>query len=1141
MLSQGGVTTKLDYKPVPYDSAVFYDELFIIPDYTRSCPIDIYLQLNNKADLDWVTLTSKCIGLRVDQLEFLSNFEHYITFPGLTTPSSTVPVDSTIFVESFITTVNKQFGYFVTALNSIPNAPSLQLKYSSASEDVLGTLYDTNVTIFDSIITTDIKLAGSRLTFEGSTTIFDQYHVYIDGSFTSEKHWDETSLVLNGYFSDTQLLTELNDYVHVFFTNTANNVMQKRQNAESAAEYGLQVLTSLEKNYNESQKKVDNATADFNAVQAKVNLWNRTTEEALQNYTSSLTNYLSNVTLIDELRNCSLRTCNEICVSSTNCTVCYKDSMVIKTGSCPVYEPVTKTATEEYVYYTVGWRYELRSRLCRSFFRFSVFCIASIQVCWDTVCVSYNQATVKTRAITYTTLELKQKPCEIEQFNLSSPSECCQTYPCSYTIPNPACVSQKEECLMQLDQIEIQSDQLRILYGKYLRAQENLFIANLELASKLSDLNSAEEELQLVKPAYESAKLSYGISLSNLESVVNRTEENYKLVVNLNTYRNSSQLVHIRNITFTQTIATSTPFIFPVTIIYDMPFSGQTYLFSYVMNFNSPKNLLKRSIAGDLLDDFLSNTEKRRRRRQINTNNIYKEFQLRCTDLENIQKYFNQLTSDLASTIEDITKIHNTLLEGNNSLDINNTITSNLTEGYDKFMESLNKSASNTLQIIERNAFLNWQSKLKVFHNSTQSVGGYECTDFYNCLQTSLTVLETLLSDIPEEKSKDILSSLQDQKSSVVAIGYNPNYTLEYSLQLLEIISELVNSTIDIGYWCSNPPVIRMTPPLEVNVSVGDNLILYCQAQSNLPVQYRWKKDGLYLSNQRSNTLSLYNVRLDNAGIYVCQAGSAVGSTDALPSTVNVYYEPIMNLTISDAQTLEGNDDGLRLACDAHSWPPPGWKWYFRSDTQSKWKEIEGVDANTYFLVDPRVEQEGWYKCEASNWMGNKSSTAYVTVLPIKIVRIKYPVEFTINKTVQSVPSGGATTLVDAVVDSFTKAFNLQLIKLENVSVGPSVNGKDSLTVKFNLITLDLNVEDIVPLKVEDILTSIAVPIGELEDTKIKMETTFVNSSITIEEGQVQYKTLPLSLGFGTRAFVCPDGFGLDVGLVFCGKCFTFV
>ena len=187
------------------------------------------------------------------------------------------------------------------------------------------------------------------------------------------------------------------------------------------------------------------------------------------------------------------------------------------------------------------------------------------------------------------------------------------------------------------------------------------------------------------------------------------------------------------------------------------------------------------------------------------------------------------------------------------------------------------------------------------------------------------------------------------------------NLTLNDADSRLQQIAGIMDRLNDIEYWCAGLPEFTKNPTAEVNISVSKTLSLVTSVhQSDLPVSYQWKRNGVLLSGQQYNTLTLPNIQMVDSGKYECLATTDKGTVTSLPSTVNVYYAPVFNLTLTSSVVREGNENGVNFACDAHSWPPPIWSWYTRPNTSVEWQRIPELDSNFLPLLNPHLDQEGW-------------------------------------------------------------------------------------------------------------------------------------------------------------------------------------
>ena len=1130
----GGISSNLSFTYAASEDAAFFSNLFSIPDYTSACEVSLYTQVTSHYSVDWSTMITTCLGVRIGKLEFLSDFEHVVEFPGLISPTRnnhdyTIHITTTLMLTGV-----KKLGNLIELVPSGGNFKALDLMFYEDSSSVQGTIYSSNITVFDTVIHTDVTIQGTDLTFLGEATIFTNYPVTVTGSFTSDNLWSDTPFLFECRL--TSFVSQLNDYLWVFVEDIANEAALKREISRDSFDNSLSYLQAIEVKRNQVLQEYNEASEAYNQAVQEVNMRNKSLIQARQAYLDALSSYDQAEQLLDS---CDIKPCDDVCVSGTECTTCYEESYLVEMGSCPVYTETQEIIVEEIPYATIGWHYVIRSYRCNGVNRNGYTCIPWFTTCYYTACVSYLMYKTHRRTIERTKITIENRPCQIQVYNESAPSECCEVYDCAYTVPDPACTEMNQECQTLLDNIKNSlgglGDMVSQLYMDYLDAQTNLTASQLALTSKQVELDSAQQELNLVQPAYESALLNYEISQDNYQSVLAETATDYSFYELLLLYQYPQDLMEVVEISFSQTILDQTPFVFPVNIRYEVPYSGTTDTLQFVMNFVSPLELVYRQLSEALLGSIISDSLSTRRKRQqdVTQDLVYMTFQQKCTDIKNVYDYYQQLESLYYACIESFLNTSSTL--GSISEIMLTTSNPTLASMYAELSNDRAALASQLISVVEGNLFTKWQANVELLHNSTGSIGGYECFGFVDCLQTTVKLMQDILMDTPGDAAKAVLSELDSLKTSVLKLGYLKNVSSNTSLETLSRMIQLVNLTLDLDYWCERPPNISMNPPLEVNITTGSILVLSCSAMSKLAVKYQWKKDNVFL-NAGTNTLTIPNMELIDAGNYACQASNPIGSVDSLSTRVNVYYSPILNGTLADMETYEGDDDGINLACDAHSWPPPGWTWYFRSSTNDEWTIIANVDANILPLVDPRLEQEGWYKCKASNWMGNASSVAYVTILQVAIVRVMYPAEMTLNEVTSSSSLPNINLLSTDFVEAVKEALQLNITQVEDVSV--SSNGSTHVFF-FNLITPHMVFEDIVPMKIEDILVNNAFPaIEELEQAKTDLED-IVGSShdgIQLESDSRMFESQPNTLQYSTRSFVCPDGYRIHENLIFCGK-----
>ena len=400
---------------------------------------------------------------------------------------------------------------------------------------------------------------------------------------------------------------------------------------------------------------------------------------------------------------------------------------------------------------------------------------------------------------------------------------------------------------------------------------------------------------------------------------------------------------------------------------------------------------------------------------------------------------------------------------------------------------------------------------------------------------------------MPMHKARELLSELRDIREDVEDLAVFKNLTLEDAEILLQEVVTIIDETDELDYWCAGLPEFTVHPPGEVNISVSQTLKLVTTVESELPVWYHWKRNGILLSGHHSSTLTLPNILMIDAGQYVCLATTDKGTVSSLYSIINVYYAPVFNMTITPTIVREGEDNGVNFGCDVHSWPPPRWSWYFRPNSSVPWQMIEGVDANVIPLLSPRLNQEGWYRCKATNWIGEGYREAFLTVLPATVVRINYPVNFKPLETdeevpidgnmTKEIPSSGSGTNAPTFGDSLNHSLTVQL-SLVTTRVEDAVwtmNSDMELDLNFNFLTPNFVFGDFAEMSVDSVLQIAGPSMMNLEADKIELESVMQESGLYIDHDKTRYRTMNDSLRFGTRAFLCPAGYGLDPSLVICG------
>ena len=240
--------------------------------------------------------------------------------------------------------------------------------------------------------------------------------------------------------------------------------------------------------------------------------------------------------------------------------------------------------------------------------------------------------------------------CSQYTVDTSSLLQCCMEYPCAYTIRDPACVASNQQCEEQnqaaLEALGSTGAVLSASYATYTQLKADATMAELQVSAKQAEVAGIQQELNIIRSARDSAQLGHDISLKEFNTIYEETQSTSPLVQLADTY-GAGQLLEVQSLSYNVTVTTQTPITFPVLLTYNKPYAGQSDQVTIVINFDAPKLLTMRSLAEDLVSQFSVGGK---RQSEGATNLLITTFQKSCTDLMNLQKYFNQLSQAVNNT-----------------------------------------------------------------------------------------------------------------------------------------------------------------------------------------------------------------------------------------------------------------------------------------------------------------------------------------------------------------------------------------------------------------------------------------------------------------------------------------------------------
>ena len=1129
-----GMSFKFTYRAVPYPDAALFSALFVEHDYSNDCAIDGFMSVDNLLNVNNISLTTDCLGLRIGQLALPDTFRYIVYFPGLISQQETDP-GTTIVIYSKLKSPKANFGNFYKVVSDDPDITVLELIFSSKTSQFSGIIRNVNVSIFDSEVSTEMIINSPRISFRGSTTIFYQYDIMFSGESSTDDsmYIDISAEIMDGA---NGFRTNSIDYLNSHVRSEINSVLERRRNTQKSINSTVIMKNKLDKELNDKQREYADLLQQYEQANATFTYWKMKMAKTKEEYENAQSNSLSS----DDI--CTETECAYLCQRGISCSTCYSPSRLEESGICETIVSGYQTVIRYREILVRGWRYELRCKPCLTFRWFSIFYI-SVGDCCTTECVPFTDYRQEPYYSEEPYTQIIGEPCTTNVYEESVSGECCMEYPCSERVQNLSCLINNLECQEKMQEaLANLENSLSLKYKAYSDAKANFTISEVEMTRIYTKLQAVEQEYQIIDNALQSTYINLNIRKEAKEKVLQETEVFDSILHAVGGLSDSENIVDITNVTFTTVLTISTPVAFPVNFIYE--YSGQSYEINIIINFNRPKEFIYRRLAEAILEDILGSDVSSRKRQTVQYND---NFSHTCINTANIESYIQQISASLNKSSQQFENTKNSFFDvlNNSSVSYNNLTNqqqnleffSKLVDSYTQLTNDKSSSITKLLETLHENSFPRWQTNMEMVHINGSDIGGFSCVSFIDCLQSAFDALFFIIQDTPLPQAKSIEQTLTAAKESFLWLGYNENYTFYQAQTILSQVMEILSDLKGLEYWCSDPPQIIEQPPAEVNISIGDTLELSCKASSNLPLKYLWRRNSMLLSS-RSNTLSVQNIQRSEGGNYSCSVTSDSGIATSLPTIVNVYYQPILNLSlVNSVETFEGYDNGLNLACDAHSWPPPGWRWFYRATNTDEWTDIVDVNANVLSLDKPRLSDEGWYTCMAYNWIGNVSSEpTYLTVLPASVARIEYSmsIRFTPDFDI-SLAAGidfNRSDYKQMVADTIHNSLQLTSTQIQDVEL--IIEKNFNITISFKLMTP--HVQYIAYDSIQEVFSKVGDLVIQLQlDRNNLISLTSEDGGIVMSISGLNFHSVGNSLSISPRVFVCPNGYQVDSSLVICG------
>ena len=1139
-----------------------------------------------------VQLRSQCIDVTIGRFQFNGNsLVHTLSVVGnandynlICVSNDMITSDTRVFLNTKFTSNTDwlQLGYFMT-LRPDDSLNALSTSFSKDTAIFDGKMYVVDFTLLGTTFTAEVDIDQDGLRFSVNCSMFGRYPIQLTGMADQNSEWNGLPIELSGNFmmSETNipylLQKEIHDYVAFvaeraqLSLRSANMALQRARNqfelVSNTYATRLQNYEAKCKSYNEAMAELQNATAEMTIAQEVVNLVEGPLREARERINTI----------------CEIEVCNDICIPGTICEECTAAISSTVQGACQV--PCEKT---DYVQMFVGvrayscWRWLIVLQCvylcyCPSW----SICVAGRACRYTSVCARTTcyEDIFETVPITYTGTCIEQ--CDTGVMTTDVVEQCCVLSNCGSLVPNNTCTQLNSQCQMARDAAYLQlSESEAALYEPLEQldvARQRVSRAQVDTIRLKSQKNIAEQLLNQSRMAYTASQNNVNFAEINQKLLIEQLNQSLIFANILNEV--TEHVVRINDAKFLITIETESPSVIPVLVNYSFPQLGTTYVKQVILDFNFINSSLMRS-AIDLTNAAFGMLNRRRKRqtdndtttgqRDIDRNAIY--YGEQCTDIKNLLDYANELEESLeiignvsAASKDEV--VSNAMALANlsaNSVNNNETSAVNLTYLEMEFGATINMSESDTfavtsllndlweltmqlVQSIGENSFSEWQVKMEDIHNQTESAAGHFCFGFSDCLVTVGEVTGNLLRLTPLPEAAELFVKLQEAESDLLDLALQPNLTIDEAIGKTDKIINVLEEFLQLNYWCASIPNITVQPEERVTTVENNTVILTCEAESLVPVNYKWKKGIVDVPDTNSNTLVIENIKFSDAENYTCIATNHIGSVSSSNASVEVHEVPAFFLQPDHQDIYLRDQNGAHFKCNATGIPYPGFRWYYKPHNETEFTLVPGEDENEYIIPNTVPEHEGVYYCKAYNEQGAmQSRQVNLTVLGTTVAQLAQYFTFTVNtlsndsfddvideaSNLTTGSNSPQNTLVEHLIIVLSDSIDLRRTTIENVTIATLDDTSLSITMglySYNISYSGVNSNNLLLIGPEA-RNEWGIVINELLDL-------LQNKEVIISDGLAIYQVSSSSLQMSDIQLTCPQGAGIyEDNQFLCGK-----
>ena len=617
--------------------------------------------------------------------------------------------------------------------------------------------------------------------------------------------------------------------------------------------------------------------------------------------------------------------------------------------------------------------------------------------------VEYDQKIYKVKSVEQIIKEVKCNghTMRTKPGGYGPPYQCCKQYGCKTKVMDRRCILGNEKCLLSMTELKFTLDALN----------ETLQSEFLSLRSCVMKVKEATFSFEKVRVLHKNAvsqlkhieallkqKLSV-VEITNASMIHTRRIVDFGLqIAQVMNSSDNGRVVEVDELHFSLPVVSGDA----KQIVFQTNAStlgGKKVPVRFLLDFDQVKRSIS-SASKDIIVDLFGGKRARRKRsaaEEESTHSLHSggftDYPYVCLFVNNTHLYFSYMFKSLHTLISSVKVLNQQLTFGIQGLEqlsqtMNATgslfnaskIASNFSNEYlnssfiTGFLEVIQVLKDENIKMMNdssqswNDTFEAWRAFLEVY---TLEKGFEECSGTQDCIIYFFDGAKEFYEFENSRRAleiKDALPRLQNVIQSLTTKALS----MEEAEQILVHADHLLNKTLDDSILCGGSPSITWSSQGDVIIFPGESLSLNCSAKAEESLTYAWRRNGKIISKSTYGGFSLDAVTKDNEGAYVCEVSNNKGSTLSNVTIVKIHSKPVITEHPQPQRVVFRSQIPVTFKCNATAEPSPTFQWFFQTTTSSVIRINE--TRPVLYIADPRLNQEGYYFCEASNEHGRAVS-----------------------------------------------------------------------------------------------------------------------------------------------------------------------